>query len=89
MYTDTLADKIFDTIVAIILIVSLFFLGIFIYDDITEQTRFDNGIIVDKYRGKYDTANITVEKDGEFVSFEIPISDYLSYDIGDIYNAPE
>lgn len=89
MYTDTLANKIFDTIVAIMLIVSLIFLGVTIYDNATKQTRFDNGIIVDKYRGRYDTANITVEKDGDFASFEIPISDYLSYDIGDIFNAPE
>ena len=49
------------------------------------SATFENGTIADKYRGRYGTPNLVIEKNGDYGDVKVTEEDYLEYDIGEIY----
>ena len=47
--------------------------------------EFENGIVADKYRGRYGTPHLVIEKDGDYGTVNVTEEDYFEYDIGEIY----
>ena len=69
--------------VAGILIAIIFFLAITV-NSCTSAT-FENGTVADKYRGRYGTPHLVIEKDGDYGTVNVTEEEYLEYDIGEIY----
>lgn len=68
--------------------VVLIFLLIFFCLGINSCTshEFENGIIVDKYRGdRSGTTHLVIEKNGDFGDIVVDEKDYYEYDIGEVY----
>ena len=70
-------------IIAGVLIAIIFFLAIAV-NSCTSAT-FENGIIADKYRGRYGTPHLIIEKNGDYGDVKVSEEDYFEYDIGEIY----
>lgn len=70
-------------IIAGVLLVIIFFLAI-VVNSCTSAT-FENGIIADKYRGRYGTPHLIIEKNGDYGDVTVTEEDYFEYDIGEIY----
>lgn len=70
-------------IIAGVLLVFILFLSI-IVNSCTSAT-FENGIIADKYRGRYGTPHLVIEKNGDYGDVKVTEEDYSEYDIGEIY----
>ena len=66
-----------------VLLVIIFFLAITV-NSCTSAT-FENGTIADKYRGRYGTPHLVIEKNGDYGDVKVTEEDYLEYDIGEIY----
>lgn len=69
--------------IAGVLIAIILFLAITV-NSCTSAT-FENGTIVDKYRGRYGTPHLIIEKNGDYGDVEVTEEDYFEYDIGEIY----
>lgn len=79
-----LSDEMFGVIGGAILIcVFIFFcLGV----NSCTSHEFENGIIVDKYRGgRSGTTHLVIEKNGDFGDIVVNEKDYYEYDIGEVY----
>ena len=70
-------------IIAIILLVIITLLA-FMLNNCT-SARFENGIVADKYRGRYGTPHLVIEKDGYYGDVAVTEEDYFEYDIGEVY----
>lgn len=66
-----------------VLLVIIFFLAIAV-NSCTSAT-FENGTIADKYRGRYGTPHLVIEKNGDYGDVKVTEEDYFEYDIGEIY----
>lgn len=69
--------------IAGVLLAIIFFLTIAV-NSCTSAT-FENGTIADKYRGRYGTPHLVIEKNGDYGDVKVTEEDYLEYDIGEIY----
>lgn len=49
------------------------------------SATFENGTIADKYRGRYGTPHLVIEKNGDYGDVKVTEEDYFEYDIGEIY----
>ena len=47
--------------------------------------EFENGIVADKYRRRYGTPHLVIEKNGDYGDVTVTEEDYFEYDIGEIY----
>ena len=82
MYYDN--DTSLETVtIAGVLLVIFLFLTIAI-NSCTSAT-FENGTIADKYRGRYGTPHLVIEKNGDYGDVKVTEEDYFEYDIGEIY----
>lgn len=82
MYYDN--DTSLDTvIIAGVLLVIILFLAIAV-NSCTSAT-FENGTIADKYRGRYGTPHLIIEKNGDYGDVTVTEENYFKYDIGEIY----
>ena len=82
MYYDN--DTSLETVtIAGILLVIILFLAIAV-NSCTSAT-FKNGTIADKYRGRYGTPHLVIEKNGDYGDVTVTEEDYFEYDIGEIY----
>ena len=70
-------------IVAGVLLAIIFCLAIAV-NSCTSAT-FENGTIADKYRGRYGTPHLVIEKNGNYGDVKVTEEDYFEYDIGEIY----
>jgi len=77
---DTSLDAV---IIAGVLLVIIFFLAIAV-NSCTSAT-FENGTVADKYRGRYGTPHLIIEKNGDYGDVTVTEEDYFEYDIGEIY----
>lgn len=66
-----------------VLLAIIFFLAIAV-NSCTSAT-FENGTIVDKYRGRYGTPHLVIEKNRDYGDVKVTEEDYFEYDIGEIY----
>ena len=46
---------------------------------------FKNGTVADKYRGRYGTPHLVIEKDGDYGDVKVTEENYFEYDIGEVY----
>ena len=46
---------------------------------------FKNGTVAVKYRGRYGTPHLVIEKDGDYGDVKVTEEDYFEYDIGEVY----
>lgn len=84
MYYDNDTPLIAVTIAGVgILLVIIFSLAI-VANSCTSAT-FENGTIADKYRGRYGTPHLVIEKNGDYGDVKVTEEDYFEYDIGEIY----
>ena len=82
MYYDN--DTSLETVtIAGVLLVIILFLAI-VVNSCTSAT-FKNGTIADKYRGRYGTPHLIIEKNGDYGDVTVTEEDYFEYDIGEIY----
>ena len=70
-------------IVAGILIAIIFFVAISVNS--YTSAKFENGTIADKYRGRYGTPHLIIEKNGDYGDVKVTEEDYFEYDIGEVY----
>lgn len=70
-------------IVAVVLLAIICCLAIAV-NSCTSAT-FENGTIADKYRGRYGTPHLVIEKNGDYGDVKVTEEDYFEYDIGEIY----
>lgn len=70
-------------IIAIILLVIILLLTLTLNN--CTSARFENGIVADKYRGRYGTPHLVIEKDGDYGDVTVTEEDYFEYDIGEVY----
>ena len=70
-------------IVAGVLLAIIFCLAIAV-NSCTSAT-FENGTIADKYRGRYGTPHLVIEKNGDYGDVKVTEEDYFEYDIGEVY----
>lgn len=49
------------------------------------SATFENGTVADKYRGRYGTPHLVIEKNGDYGDVKVTEEDYFEYDIGEIY----
>lgn len=49
------------------------------------SATFENGTIADKYRGRYGTPHLVIEKNGDYGDVKVTEEDYFEYDIGEVY----
>ena len=82
MYYDNDTSLITVTIAGILLAIILFLA--MVVNSCTSAT-FENGIIADKYRGRYGTPHLVIEKNGDYGDVKVTEEDYFEYDIGEIY----
>lgn len=84
MYYDNDTSVVGVTIAGIgVLLVIIFVLAI-VVNSYTSAT-FENGTIADKYRGRYGTPHLVIEKNGDYGDVKVTEEDYFEYDIGEIY----
>lgn len=82
MYYDN--DTSLETVtIAGVLLVIILFLAIVVNS--CTSTTFKNGTIADKYRGRYGTPHLVIEKNGDYGDVTVTEEDYFEYDIGEIY----
>lgn len=81
MYYDN--DTPLITVVAGVMLVIILFLAITV-NSCTSIT-FKNGIVADKYRGRYGMPHLVIEKDGNYGDVKVTEEDYFEYDIGEVY----
>lgn len=72
-----------EVIIAGILIAIILFVAISVNS--CTSAKFENGTIADKYRGRYGTPHLIIEKDGDYGDVKVTEEDYFEYDIGEIY----
>lgn len=82
MYYDNDTSLVTVTIAGVLLAI-IFFLAIAV-NSCTSAT-FENGIIADKYRGRYGIPHLVIEKNGDYGDVKVTEEDYFEYDIGEIY----
>ena len=69
--------------IAGVLLVIIFFLALTVNS--CTSSMFENGIVADKYRGRYGTPHLVIEKNGDYGDVKVTEEDYFEYDIGEIY----
>ena len=72
-----------EVIIAGILIAIILFVAISVNS--CTSAKFENGTIADKYRGRYGTPHLIIEKNGDYGDVKVTEEDYFEYDIGEIY----
>ena len=82
MYDDKVTSLVIVTTTGVLLMI-IFFLTIAV-NSCTSAT-FENGTIADKYRGRYGTPHLVIEKNGDYGDVKVTEEDYFEYDIGEIY----
>lgn len=82
MYDDKVTSLVIVTTTGVLLMI-IFFLTIAV-NSCTSAT-FENGTIADKYRGRYGTPHLVIEKNGDYGDVTVTEEDYFEYDIGEIY----
>lgn len=82
MYDDKVTSLVIVTTTGVLLMI-IFFLTIAV-NSCTSAT-FENGTIADKYRGRYGTPHLVIEKNGDYGDVKVTEEDYFKYDIGEIY----
>lgn len=82
MYNDKVTSLVIVTTTGVLLMI-IFFLTIAV-NSCTSAT-FENGTIADKYRGRYGTPHLVIEKNGDYGDVKVTEEDYFEYDIGEIY----
>lgn len=82
MYNDKVTSLVIVTTIGVLLMI-IFFLTIAV-NSCTSAT-FENGTIADKYRGRYGTPHLVIEKNGDYGDVKVTEEDYFEYDIGEIY----
>ena len=81
MYRDNVEKFIVLGVVVLTLLIIFFGLGV----NSCTSHEFENGIVADKYRGRYGTPHLVIEKDGDYGTVNVTEKEYLKYDIGEIY----
>ena len=81
MYRDNVEKFIVLGAVVLMLLIIFFGLGA----NSCTNHEFENGIVVDKYRGRYGMPHLVIEKDGDYGTVNVTEEKYLEYDIGEIY----
>lgn len=81
MYRDNVEKFIVLGVVVLTLLIIFFGLGV----NSCTSHEFENGIVADKYRGRYGTPHLVIEKDGDYGTVNVTEKEYLEYDIGEIY----
>lgn len=72
-----------EVIIAGILIAIILFVAISVNS--CTSAKFENGTIADKYRGRYGTPHLIIEKNGDYGDVKVTEEDYFEYDIGEVY----
>ena len=82
MHYDDYALLITVVITGVLLVIILFL--VITVNGCTSIT-FKNGTVADKYRGRYGTPHLVIEKDGDYGDVKVTEEDYFEYDIGEVY----
>lgn len=82
MYYDNDTSLITVVITGVMLVIILF---LTITVNSCTSITFKNGIVADKYRGRYGTPHLVIEKDGDYGDVKVTEEDYFEYDIGEVY----
>ena len=77
-------EEMFVAFGCVVLIILLIFLAFGVNS--CTMLEFENGIIVDKYRGvRSGTTHLVIEKNGDFGDIVVDEKDYYDYGIGEVY----
>ena len=82
MYYDKDTSQLSVTIIGVLLVIILF---LTITVNSCTSVTFENGTIVDKYRGRYGAPHLVIEKNGDYGDVMVTEEEYFEYDIGEIY----
>ena len=83
-YYDNDTSVVAVTITGIGVLLAIIFVLAMAVNSYTSAT-FENGTIADKYRGRYGTPHLVIEKNGDYGDVKVTEEDYFEYDIGEIY----
>lgn len=81
MYRDNVEKFVVFGVTVLMLLIIFFDVGV----NSCTSHEFENGIVADKYRGRYGTPRLIIEKNGDYGDVTVTEEDYFEYDIGEIY----
>lgn len=82
MYYDN-DTSLITVVIAGVMLVIILFLEITVNS--CTSTTFKTGIVADKYRGRYGTPHLVIEKDGDYGDVKVTEEEYFEYNIGEVY----
>ena len=81
MYRDNVEKIVVLGVTALMVLIIFFGVGV----NSCTSHEFENGIVADKYRGRYGTPHLVIEKNGDYGDVTVTEEDYFEYDIGEVY----